>query len=254
MKFRCRLAAFLVAGCVSLPAAVWADSAAHPAVAAPNFDLAVGGGVSDGDGVGLLAGKAAVPVGHAFGVQIDSAAVLEPGDSRGGLGAHVFYRDPSRFLVGGTAMWGHVDGENIYRAGPEAEIYVDDVTLYAGAGWQDGMDNSTGYGKVRLSYYATDNFVFAVRAEAFSDHRSGGIDVEWLPQRSPVSVFLVAGDTNESDGYALAGVRASFGTQGRTLKERHRFYDPINIVETFTVNEGGGLKKKDPAPPVVVPF
>lgn len=223
------------------------------AVAAPNFDLSIAGAKLDEDEKTIFSGTASLPVANDFGFQIDGSLASGEGDDRGGVAGHFFYRDPSSHLIGATAMWGRVGDYDVLRLGPEAEIYAGDTSFYIAGGWQHEDDGSTAYGTTRVSYYLNDNLAVGASAAAFSDVRSGGLDAEWQPQGSSFSVFTEVGDDNKTDGYALAGLRMSFGTNGASLKDKHRRYDPPNIVQTFTMRDSASIAPKAAAPAVCVP-
>lgn len=62
------------------------------------------------------------------------------------LGLHLTYRDPASFALGGFGAFGggSTEGEPFdgFIVGGEAQIYVDDITLYAQAGFLDSTDRS----------------------------------------------------------------------------------------------------------------
>ncbi len=237
----------------SLPAPVaLAQATQSRAVQAPNFDLSVAGATLDDDAQTIFSGTATLPVADHYGLQFDASLASGEGDDRGGLAGHFFYREPSSYLIGATVMWGRVGDYDVMRFGPEAEIYAGDASFYLAGGWQNEEDNSTGYGTARASYYMTDNFVAGVSASTYSDVRGGAIDAEWQPKGSAVSMFAEVGDNNKSAGYALAGLRMSFGTGGASLKDKHRSYDPPNIVQTFTTRDSASIAPKA-APAACVP-
>lgn len=224
-----------------------------PAVEAPNFDISIGGGVLDDDTQGVVSGTVSFPVAHSYGVQLDGSLTSGEGSDRGGIAGHFFYRDPESHLIGGTVMWGRIGNYDVLRVGPEAEFYADNMSFYVNGGWQDEDDGSTGYGTASASYYIHDNLVVSANAMAFSDVRGLGVGTEWQPESTPFSVYVEAGDDNKSAGYALAGLRMSFGTQGASLKDRHRRYDPPNIVHTFSAAQSQSVAPKEaPATPAIV--
>ena len=222
---------------LALPQAALAQTTG-PAVAQPNGEISTAAGVINNDTRAIIAGKVAVPLSHSFGAQIDGSQIVGEGTDRGGLAGHVFYRDPQKYLLGLTTMWSRISSEDLYRAGPEAELYLKDVTFRVSGGWQHGFDETTGYGNAKVTYYPMDNLALAVRGEAFSSVRSAGVEVEYQPSEKPFTVFATGGDSNNADGLFLAGLRFTFGAPGTSLKERHRQYDPVNIVDSFNMNEG----------------
>ena len=226
-----------------------------PAVAQPNGEISTAAGVINDDTRAIIAGKFAIPLSHSFGAQIDASQIVGEGTDRGGFGGHVFYRDPQKYLLGMTGMWSRISSEDLYRAGPEAELYIKDVSFRVSGGWQHGFDETTGYGNAKVTYYPMDNLSLAVRGEAFSSVRSAGVEVEYQPSEKPFTVFATGGDSNNSDGTYLAGLRFTFGAPGTSLKQRHREYDPVNIVDSFNMNEGASAigKYSQPAAQICVP-
>jgi hypothetical protein len=72
-----------------------------PAVAEFNGKFSAEGGVIDDDGAGIALASITVPLAHSFGLQLDGAGgYRQMGDFFGG-GAHLFYRDPAKLLLGG---------------------------------------------------------------------------------------------------------------------------------------------------------
>lgn len=238
----------------------WATSEKNtlPAVQAPNFDLSVAGATLDDNAQTMVSGTASFPVFQSFGLQLDGSASTGEGDDRGGVAAHFFYRNPESHLIGATVMWSRIGDYDVMRIGPEAELYAGNASFYVTGGWQEEEERSTGYGTARASYYFTDNFVVGASATAFSTVRGGGLDAEWQPADMPFSMFAEVGDDNRSAGYALIGVRMAFGTDNASLKDKHRRYDPPNIVQTFNTRESQSVAPKAmPAaaapPPVCIP-
>lgn len=224
-------------------------SAQEPAVIASNYTLGSGVAVIDNDSKFIVSGKATYPVADRFGLQIDASEALGEGKNRGGVAAHLFLRDPEQYLLGVTTMWSRVGANDVFRSGAEGELYRNDLTFRLTGGWQNSDRNSaTYYSGAKFSHYVDDNLVFGISGSAFSDTRSAGVDVEWKPSATPFSFFAEGGDSNDTDGYAMLGLRYNFGEGAASLKDRHRKYDPPNIVETFNSGESGSFVPT-PAPP-----
>ncbi len=149
-------------GRVSLAADI-ETSTALPAVSGPNGKVEIGGGWTDIDdlsGDEVFRGGAAFsfPVGDMFGIQADLTALDALGETAVGGADHFFRRDPNSYLLG--VYGGYVDGGpvNIWHIGPEAELYLDNISIEAVGGY---MDTSTGGGEFyamgKLALHATDN-------------------------------------------------------------------------------------------------
>ncbi len=58
---------------------------------------------------------------------------------------------------------------------------------------------------------------------------------------SPFSLFADGGVASYSSGYALTGIRFSFGSSGVSLQEQDRAYDPPNAADDFINQESGSV-------------
>lgn len=217
------------------------DQSPTPAVAAANLDLGLAGGVIDGNSKTMFSGKGTLPLADSYGFQADVFEAYGDGPNRGGVGFHFFQRNPAQHLVGVTSMWGRIGSMDIFRLGGEGELYFNDFTVRLGAGWQQHDGNTTGYGNVKLSYYLTDNLVFSLSGNGFSNIREASLSAEWKPESFayPLSFVAMVGGNNDSTRFTMFGIRYVWGDDGATLKKKHREYDPPNIVETFMTEEGG---------------
>ena len=110
------------------------------AVSEINGKLEFGGGFGGMDGFGSTnpvygGGSITMPLGNAFGLQGDFAVDNQFGQTEIGGAAHLFTRDPNRYLLGamgGYASFGQASGAWI---GPEAELYMDRISLEAIGGY-----------------------------------------------------------------------------------------------------------------------
>lgn len=246
------LGAVIAAGMAVSVTAASAETKSTAAVAAPNFNLSTAAGVVDDDTKLLLSGRGTMPLySDAFGIQLDASDALGEGRNRGGLGLHLFTRNPAQHLLGLTTMWGRVGSVDTLRYGVEGEAYLQNFTLRLAGGGQSQEGHGTAYANGKASYYFTDNFVVGLGVSGYSDTRGGSLDLEWKPANTstPFSVFASAGDTNDSNGYGLLGLRFSFGDNNASLKDRQRSYDPDNLVETFMTNENGAADDECDATP-----
>ncbi len=278
----------------------------YPAVSGLNFKIGIAGGLQDGgnflddegterDTSQTFVGTASVttPILHSFGFQLDGLLgyINRDDDVSGvigvnsddevdgefvyGVGGHLFWRDPTKGLVGVTASYVELEGDDdsfgdfpyrefapgmsITRVGAEGELYLQQFTLAAGAGYQfidftgdfspapdadfeeDGM-----YAQLDLSWYATDNLALSIGAETNPNTDIlGTAGVEWAPAiESFNGLSLFADAAVGEDDYASAslGVRFYFG-QGTSLKERHRFDDPVDNLPgaAFAAASAGSL-------------
>ena len=152
MTISMKRAAFLLSGTIAAGmygsvsmAADVETTTALPAVSAPNGKVEIGGGWTDIDDLGddeVFRGGAAFsfPVGDMFGIQADLTALDAFGETAIGGAAHFFTRDPNSYLLG--VYGGYVDAgpANIWYVGPEAELYLDNISIEAVGGVMDISD------------------------------------------------------------------------------------------------------------------
>jgi hypothetical protein len=244
-----------IALAVSITAANASTKGTDPAVAAPNFSLSSAYGVLDTDSKLIVSGRGTMPLfTDAFGIQLDGADALGEGDNRGGLALHLFTRQPANYLLGVTTMWGLRGSQHTERYGVEGELYRSRLTLRLAGGGQNTEGDGTGYLNGRAAYYFTDNFSAAASAFGYSDTRGAGVDFEWKPMNDmPFSLFASGGDSNDSSGYGMVGLRFSFGDNNASLIDRNRRFDPDNVVEGFIGQEDGGGEQECDTPRVTRP-
>jgi hypothetical protein len=230
-----------------------------PAVSAPNLKADLAAGSSDGDLAGISSLSATVPIGDASGFQLDSAFGKVGDQNLGGAGAHLFWRDPNSMLLGVTGMVSRVEGasDNLARAGLESEFYQGNFTISASAGGQWDFRGTTAYSSVGTSYYVTPNFILSSRVSGFSNVRTIQIGSEYRPKsHSRTTFYADIGTDNDHNEFALAGIRFSFGGTGKTIKDRDRQDDPINIVSSLMSSSAQAVKERTGAvkePTVAVP-
>src|SRR5690606_14830749 len=105
------------------------------------------------------------PLGFNFGVQLDGYGAEYDGDFIGGAAAHLFWRDPAVGLAGIYGSYTYFDahdGLDLGRLGPEAELYLDRLTLYATVGAQLGDGDKDIYSIADIGYYPTDDIRLAI--------------------------------------------------------------------------------------------
>lgn len=229
----------IILAATTLVAVAEPASAGDPtaAVSAPALTTDALGGSIGGNGIGLAGAALAVPVTHDVGFQFDGALGQRDDTGRGGLGAHLFTRDPDAYLVGATAMWLRSGAQNVFRYGVEAQAYLGDFTISPSAGLQRGDANkggsTSGYGLLEVDYYLTPNIKLGALGTGYTDRRAAAVVAEWQPTEAPFSLFADAGANIAGDhhGIVLAGLRYTFGASGSSLKDRHRHGDPDNLPE-----------------------
>lgn len=232
-----------------------------PAVSGINGKFALNGGTFDEEGFGVVSGALSLPVGHAFGLQLDGMAGTRDGEFVGGGGAHLFWRDPSTALLGVYGSYTHredIDGY-VARVGVEGEYYWNDWTVSAVAGAEfveiGTEDDSNLFVFSDLSYYVTDNLELSVGHRYTAERHAAALGVEFQLDQTVFSsgVSLFAEGRLGEDDYQAAwgGIRFYLGEE-KSLIRRHREDDPdlLGIEDLFSIDEAcvpdaGQLKPDD---------
>ncbi len=221
--------AFAAASSIALSSTALADG---PAVSAVNGKFSLEGGNFDGKSGQAMQGTIAAPIGNAFGVQFDTAFGNTNSKDFSGYGAHAFWRDPARGLVGLTGSATRFDNLDVRRFGAEAEGYFGDFTLRARAGHQNGDFKDGSYYSAGARWYANSNLMLGIAGEHAVDRSIGHLTAEWqisIPSLPGLAVFLDAAKGSNSFDQTLVGVRYYFGTD-KTLIRRHRQDDPDSLL------------------------
>ena len=183
---------------------VFADG---PAVSGPNGKFSVEGVKYDDDQSILALGSYTIPLGHSFGLQVDGAVGRIDKDMLGGGGAHLFTRDPSKYLFGVYGSFHQWNGITIWRSAAEAELYVNRFSLSGLAGFEgvdvptfsDGLqvlntDDDHFFGHVDLAYYPIDDLKIYGGYRFINETSLGAAGAEYLlrDHGSPISLFAKA--------------------------------------------------------------
>lgn len=248
------LMAASVAFAVALTAASYGARSEGPAVSDTNakisgFGGAVGSGGRD-EGLGGIAGSLTMPLGHAFGLQLDGAYASLGGDDFGSTGAHLFWRNPAIGLLGIYGGYAHLDkfgGIDIGRIGAEGQYYMRDLTIDTAVGAKL-VDVEQAYGRVRLQYYPIPDLM--LQTGWVYENRSfanAGVEYQFSHSRNAGMSLFADGNINDNDNYSiLAGLKVTFG-QEMSLKDRHRRQDPDSYAgfDLLTTQQVG--PKNEPA-------
>lgn len=229
-------------GSVSLAADIEATGPL-PAVSGPNGKVEIGAGWSDIDDLGddeVFRGGAAFsfPVGDMFGIQADLTVLDVYGDTTIGGAGHFFTRDPDSYLLG--VYGGYVDGgpANIWHIGPEAELYLDNISIEAVGGYMD-ISNGGGsefYAMGKLALYATEDLRLSVGASSVADFESASAGLEWFMGDTGIPASLTVEGRLGEDGFTsvMAGLSLYFGGEDKSLIRRHREDDPrLHFFDIF---------------------
>lgn len=184
--------------------------------------------IDDEGGQFLGVASLSLPLGCMIGAQIDVGGGAIDGSGFGGVGGHLFIRDPSQYLVGLHAQYVALDGEDLLRIGPEFELYLDTITLSGTVQYEDLSDFNTDnvLAAAQVAFYATEDFVISAGYRHFLDLDVGAVGFEYQPAGFPASVFADAMAGTDDFVSVLAGVRFHFGASEKSLMARHREDDP----------------------------
>ena len=228
-----------------------------PAVSGINGKLELDfGGISDPESATFrAAGSLSVPIGERFGVQGDVAiGNIDDTWSFGGA-LHAFTRDPSSYLLGVTAGVVVADGVRLAAVGPEAELYLDRISLEGWAGWAaidyDDvlMPDENGFFAIGdVAWYPTDNWRLSLGGASILGRESLKLATEY--QFSDLG-FPLSG-VGEVRAYDTGAWSAKIGIKGyfggdpdKSLIDRHRQDDPPNrVLDLF--GAAGDLLTPDP--------
>jgi hypothetical protein len=178
-----------------------------------------------------------VPVGDAFGLQGDLSVQSIDGDWAWGGALHAFTRDPSSYLLGVTGGYLLTDDATLAVIGPEAELYLDQLSLegwagYAALDYDSGlMTDETGVFAIGdIAYYVTDDWRLSIGAASILGYESLNIATEYQFGHLGVPLSLSAeARWYEDDAVrATIGLKGYFGDPDKSLIERHRQDDPPN--------------------------
>jgi hypothetical protein len=113
-------------------------AAREPAVSAPNLKVVATAGETSSDSAWVIGGGLTLPLGQEWGLQVEGGAAGVGDDNIYGTAAHIFTRDPDKYLLGLFAAYASEDQFDLEatRVGAEAEIYLDQVSILAKAGYQ----------------------------------------------------------------------------------------------------------------------
>ena len=206
-----------------------------PAVSALNGKIEGFGGATENDGFGGIAGSVVIPLAHSYGLQIDGLASSYEGDGLFGVGAHLFWRDPSRALFGVYADYGHWanGGIDVGRVAAEAELYFDRISLEGLAGGEFSSDHEAFFTSATLAFYATPDLRLSVGYAYQGELNALTLGGEWQVSDRGVALFT-EGRIGEDDSNAImGGIRLYAAPTSKSLIDRHRQDDPKNYLPSM---------------------
>jgi hypothetical protein len=205
----------------------------------------LGGSAIDHSLYGVL-GSLSTPLACGYGLQVDATAASFDSRFLGAIAGHLFWRDPSKGLLGfygSYTHWDQVGGVDISHVGPEAEWYLGRWSLRGVAGVEFG-NNASGivggslltydtvtrfFDQINLDYYLTDNFKAYIGHRFLGGQNALALGGEYgIPMGHGIMAALfIDGRIGEDHYHAIwGGVRFYFGQKDKTLMRRHREDDP----------------------------
>ncbi|HVV78616.1 MAG TPA: hypothetical protein VHD59_03240 [Pseudolabrys sp.] len=202
-----------------------------------------GGSFSD-EGIGGASGSVSMPIGCGWGVQFDASAASFDSRFLGSLGGHLFWRDPSKALLGAYAAgtyWDQAGGVKIGHLGAEGELYLNRFTLQGLAGVEFGNDTTGGgltidtktrfFDIANVAFYPTDNLKLYVGHRYLAGNHAAAFGAELgIPmQHGMMAALFAEGVAGEHDSHGvIGGLRLYFGQKDKSLIRRHREDDPTD--------------------------
>ena len=216
---------------------LFGPSSGLPAVDGINSKMAFVTSV-DASEAHAVTGTVTIPIGHAFGIQIDGALAdldwsFADDTTVYGIGVHAFWRDPSRALLG---FYGHAveldiaGGISAYAAGIENEVYWDRISVENIIGFTEAdYIGLSFHSRSQLAYYPTDNLRLNIGHTYTHGSHALQLGGEWALSGRAGTTASVFADTTLIEGgdtSASAGMRFYFGQSDKPLIRRHREDDP----------------------------
>ena len=228
---------------------VGAFSYAGDAVSGPNGKAGVSIGEMDGESGNRFEGSFSIPMGSGFGAQVDALYTDVYDLNFYGMGAHLFWRDSEKGLLGVTAGAIHEDDIlDSWAGGVEGEYYLGSFTLGAQGGfanidYQIGSlsfietDETGTYASGQAGYYLLDDLLLSLSYTHALDNGLVQCQIEYQTPLNGMSLFADVAQGNDDYDHALLGIRYYFGKQ-KSLKLRHRQDDPPNVLHSIMYNIG----------------
>jgi hypothetical protein len=208
-------------------------------------------------------GSFSIPVGNAYGFQLDGASGSFDNRYFGAVAGHLFWRDPSRGLLGiygSHTYWDQFGGLSVNHVAGEGEAYLGPFTVQgiAGAEFGNSRTNVTGvstspaatttftetydgrtrfFDEINLAWYANDNTKLFVGHRYLGGKNALALGGEAaLPSASPYLITaFVEGRVGEANYHGIwGGLRFYWDQKSKSLIQRQRQDDPNNwLPETL---------------------
>jgi hypothetical protein len=231
-----------------------------PAVDAVNEKVDFFGGSIAGKELFGVNGSITAPLGGQYGAQVDGTFGSLDQDTIAAVAGHLFWRDPSRALLGiyvAENYWARYGGLNVGHVAGEGELYWGRFTLQGIVGVEFGNSGSTNistlsvgpvftttttyfdsyniktrfFDQINLKYYFGDDFSGYVGHRYLGGLNALALGAELARPLAPgiLGSAFVEGRVGENDARGVwGGVKLYFGPSDKPLIARHRNEDPNN--------------------------
>ena len=239
-----------------------------PAVDGINGAFALFGGGSDSGGMFGAMGSIALPLGYSYGAQTDATIANLDGNVYLSVGQHLFWRDPTKGLVGLYGSYQHYDaagGTNAGRVAAEAEAYLDRFTVRGTAGVEFGKKGRLAtpglvtefdlktrfFDMVDVVYYPTDNLNLYVGHRYVGGNHALALGGEYMFASTGSTAFsaFAEGRIADNESAIYGGVKVRFGNSAKSLIRRDREDDPRNWEPDTLFGIAGSLGTTPVSPP-----
>jgi hypothetical protein len=250
-----------VAPAKAADAAIFPLSGGLPAVSGPNGKIDLSGGwlrvpdVASDDTALRLQGAYSLPLGYAYGFQVDGVVAHIQGQTLLHGAAHLFWRNPLQGLLGAYASYGTWGSFDRTRLAFEGEAYWGNLSLETLTGFETGNlpGSSSGWGLFTitdLAIYPTPDVRLSagLKLNSVTTAFTGGLEFQFASGNRGGWAGFIEGEVGNNDYQKLfAGVRLYFGAD-KSLIRRHREDDPhIKADEGGLVGCAGGAVTNDEA-------
>lgn len=202
---------------------------AWPATSALAFSGQLQGIYGQVDNEEIEGAGASLAGGSRFGLQLDGAYAEREENQLKGVGLHLLYRRPERFLFGLLAAHGEDQNVDLNRLGIEGDLYLKRLTLAATAGQQQGDIDYNLFAAVDLHWYPAPDLRLTLGG-AFADKNDGRLHLGAEYQIvSGLAAFIEAAAGENHYDHLLGGIRLYIG-RSKPLINRHRENDRPNPV------------------------
>jgi hypothetical protein len=236
----------------------------------------------------IFAGKGSlsIPLGGSFGAQIDGIAGSWDHRAFGGIGGHLFWRNPTQALLGIYAShthWDEFGGVHVTHVAAEGEYYFGRWAVQGIAGVEFGnraVGPSTTavlippgviatfapiydvrtrfFDQINLAYYVTENWKAFVGHRYLGGKHAFALGTEYgIPVgRGTMAAPFIEGRIGEEESSGVwGGIKFYVGRRDKPLIQRHREDDPLNWMPSSLFTIASSLLKNHPlsATPICFP-